>query len=176
MRQTLLTLVPTLMKRQRVEAQVLLSTFIVYVYDHNNKSHECRELLDVGSQSNFISTHMFERLGLKSDTTNIAISDINQAISAVNRIVNLRIKSRFNSFSAKIDCLILPKITRKSPMMTFWLGLEELPNNLNLADPTFHVSGLIDLLIGAELFWKLLCVGQTQTAQKHLVFQKTLLA
>ncbi|XP_071564062.1 uncharacterized protein [Temnothorax nylanderi] len=162
-------------QQQRVGAQVLLSTFIVYIYDRNNITHECRGLLDVGSQSNFISKRMFEKLGLKSDSTNIAISGINQAVNAVTRSVDIRIKSRFNSFSARINCLILPKITQNLPVAAFSMSSIAVPDNLNLADPSFCLSGPIDLLLGAELFWKLLCVGQIQTGPNNLIFQKTLL-
>lgn len=41
-----------------------------------------------------------------------------------------------------------------------------------MADPQFHVSSDIDLLIGAGLFWDLLCVGQIKS-QNHPTLQKT---
>jgi len=43
-----------------------------------------------------------------------------------------------------------------------------------LTDPRFHISD-IDLLIGAELFWNLICVGQVKSLDKHPSLQKTLL-
>jgi len=49
----------------------------------------------------------------------------------------------------------------------------QIPPNIKLADPTFHVPGKIDLLLGSEVFWKLLCVGQIQLGKLKPIFQKT---
>lgn len=43
--------------------------------------------------------------------------------------------------------------------------------NIKLADPAFHLPGKIDLLLGSEVFWSLLCVGQIQLGKT--IFQKT---
>jgi len=48
-----------------------------------------------------------------------------------------------------------------------------MPRNLKLADPQFNVSSKVDILIGAEIFWDLLCVGQIQATNYHPTLQKT---
>jgi len=50
---------------------------------------------------------------------------------------------------------------------------EYLPRNLELADPSFYKLAEIDILLGAEIFWDLLCVGQVQSSSKHPTLQKT---
>ncbi|XP_067216952.1 uncharacterized protein [Linepithema humile] len=50
-----------------------------------------------------------------------------------------------------------------------------IPPNLRLADSDFHVSADVDLLLGAEVFWDILCVGQIKATIEHPVLQKTLL-
>ncbi|XP_011882106.1 PREDICTED: uncharacterized protein LOC105569897, partial [Vollenhovia emeryi] len=52
-------------------------------------------------------------------------------------------------------------------------GEYNLPHNLNLADPQFNVSSKIDILLGAEIFWELLCVGQVKSSPSHPTLQKT---
>lgn len=47
-----------------------------------------------------------------------------------------------------------------------------IPSHIKLADPSFNVPGRIDILIGAEWFWDLLCVGQRKL-DNNLVMQKT---
>ncbi|XP_077270667.1 uncharacterized protein LOC143901909 [Temnothorax americanus] len=48
-----------------------------------------------------------------------------------------------------------------------------LPRNIELADPNFNVSSDIDILVGAEVFWTLLCVGQIKASLNHPTLQKT---
>ncbi|KAH0815109.1 hypothetical protein GEV33_007682 [Tenebrio molitor] len=50
----------------------------------------------------------------------------------------------------------------------------KIPSNIKLADPTFNKPGPIDLLLGNELFWKVLCVGKVQLGPaKRLIAQNT---
>ncbi|XP_076382761.1 uncharacterized protein LOC143260621 [Megalopta genalis] len=51
----------------------------------------------------------------------------------------------------------------------------EIPSHIELADPEFHLQRPIDMLIGAGLFWTLLCVGQHKSTS-NLLLQKTQLA
>lgn len=62
---------------------VLLSTAIVYVKDKVNKFHECRALLDVGSQSHFISEKMSNILGLQTEKTQLVVEGTNQSTNRV---------------------------------------------------------------------------------------------
>ncbi|KYM90052.1 hypothetical protein ALC53_01880 [Atta colombica] len=64
-------------------------------------------------------------------------------------------------------------ITGKIP--TFSLGRDKFnfPRNIRLADPRFHILSDIDLLIGMDLFWNLICVGQVKFSDKHSTLQKT---
>jgi hypothetical protein len=48
-----------------------------------------------------------------------------------------------------------------------------VPENIKLADPRFDCSGPVDLLIGAELFLPLMCIGQIHLAPGQPHFQKT---
>lgn len=64
-------------------------------------------------------------------------------------------------------------MTNKLPASNLKRDAFEFPRNLKLADPQFHRSLEIDLLIGAGLFWDILCVGQIKASFKHPVLQKT---
>jgi len=52
-------------------------------------------------------------------------------------------------------------------------GTYNLPRNIKLADPEFNILSSIDILIGAEVFLKLLCVGQIRASSEHPTLQKT---
>jgi len=53
------------------------------------------------------------------------------------------------------------------------IGDWKIPENLQLADPEFHIAQRVDLLIGASLFYELLCVGQIRLLPGLPLLQKT---
>lgn len=67
---------------------------------------------------------------------------------------------------------MLQKITNNIPLVTINKCYFQFPANIKLADPTFHVSSPVDILIGASLLWDLLCVGQIRS-ESHPLLQKT---
>jgi len=76
-------------------------------------------------------------------------------------------QSQLNSYTAAIECIVTDRITGKIP--TFSLGRDKFnfSRNIRLADPRFHISSDIDLLIGVDLFWNLICVGQVKSSDKY---------
>jgi len=48
----------------------------------------------------------------------------------------------------------------------------EIPSNTRVADPEFNVPREIDLLIGVEKFWDLICVGQIKLGRSKPTLQK----
>jgi hypothetical protein len=51
----------------------------------------------------------------------------------------------------------------------------KIPKNIKLADPEFNRPAKVDILLGAELFYELLCVGQIKLGSELPIMQKTLL-
>ncbi|KAF2890970.1 hypothetical protein ILUMI_15203 [Ignelater luminosus] len=49
----------------------------------------------------------------------------------------------------------------------------EIPKGLKLADPYFYNPTTIDILLGAEIFWELLSVGQVRLGSDKPILQKT---
>lgn len=67
----------------------------------------------------------------------------------------------------------MPKITKKLPQEFIHPSQFKMPSNVKLADPNFNVPSDIDLLIGAEVFWQLICIGQIEECKDHPTLQKT---
>ncbi|KAF2904783.1 hypothetical protein ILUMI_01394 [Ignelater luminosus] len=137
---------------------IYLSTAIVLVKDSNNKLQKCRLLLDVGSQGSFITKEVCKKLGLTSKSTNISISGLGQNESTVKTITTAKIKSLYNEFTLTIPLLVVAKITDPLPNFTVQLSQIKIPKNITLADPEFYIPS--NILLGADIFWQLLCVGQ----------------
>ena len=62
---------------------------------------------------------------------------------------------------------------RKCDKIVFINRKFEIPNALVLADPAFDETRPIDLLLGAGIFWKLMCVGQIHLRSDQPILQKT---
>ncbi|XP_018404425.1 PREDICTED: uncharacterized protein LOC108781051 [Cyphomyrmex costatus] len=164
--------VVTQCSQQGSAKKILLSTAIVDVFDAQSKGHTYRALLDNGSQLNFITETFTNKLRLKQQHLNIAISGVAQGgINA--RSVNVLLQSKHNSYRGRLNCVILKKITQNLPQEFVDISQLRIPSNIPLADPHFNIPDNIDILIGAEVFWQLLCIGQIKPCKAHPTIQKT---
>jgi hypothetical protein len=87
----------------------LLLTAVVLVKDCHEKYHQCRALLDAGSQSNFITRHLTNKLKLKTIPITHKIIGINAQPSNVTESVNINIKSICSDYGSNLNCLVLSK-------------------------------------------------------------------
>lgn len=155
-------------------SQVLLSTAQILIEDHDGKTHTCRALLDSGSQSNFVTSELCKRLGLQTTKINFTISGVGLSSMGVREETAIKINSRYNSYNKSISALILNKVTDNLPMISFSSKGLNIPSHMKMADPTFNRSGSIDVLLGSNVFWEILCVGQVQLGPNLPVLHKTL--
>jgi len=154
-------------------SHVMLSTAIIHMRDKSDNLHSCRVLLDSGSQPNFISRELCERLGLPQQRTDTIIDGVNSISSTSQNETTATIYSRFNKYQETLPFLIIDKVTNKIPAVAVDVDSFQIPSNIKLADPTFHLPGKIDLILGSEVFWRLLCIGQIQISKTKPTFQKT---
>lgn len=156
--------------------QVILPSALINVVDSEGNTIQCRALLDSASQSNFVTNKLAQKLKLNTTSTNTIVSGIgNLTSSKLNFKTDILIRSRINRFTATLEAILIDKITGLQPNRKFDIQNIKVPNNLSLADPYFNVPNEIDLLIGAELFWKIICVGQIRNNDDSPIFQKTML-
>lgn len=151
----------------------LLSTAIIQTFDKFGKLHDCRALLDSGSMSSFITEQFCDKLQLAKKNASFTISGIDQKQTTVNKSINIKIQSKFNRFQTPVTCLILPKITEKLPCFSFDKTSLDIPTNIALADQHFDKPAQIDILLGADVFWNLLKVGQIKLGRNKPTLQKT---
>ncbi|KOC58808.1 hypothetical protein WH47_00052 [Habropoda laboriosa] len=157
----------------KTENETLLSTAIVYIRDNRGKLQSCRVLLDSGAQSHFLTERFAKHLSLPQQKTNIPVVGINHSSSQIKSTLRATVKSRINDFKFDLTFLILPHITEIIPSRPISKAQLHIPSNIPLADPGFNTPSEIDALIGAEFFFKLLCVGQFSIANDAITLQKT---
>ncbi|KMQ88124.1 hypothetical protein RF55_12443 [Lasius niger] len=61
------------------------------------------------------------------------------------------------------------------PMIKISENQLDIPSNIALADPSYGIPGKIDVLLGASIFWELMCNRQIRRMKNSPVFQETLL-
>lgn len=151
---------------------ILLSTASVQVSDSHGNKHKAKVLLDSGSQASFITQNLFDKLNLKKSTVNVAVSGINQNALSIDSRAEIEVGSIHSDFVKTISCLIIPKIASLTAIPVDISSLA-IPKNISLADPEFNKDGEIDILIGADTFWQLTCVGQIRLGSHLPILQKT---
>lgn len=150
----------------------LLLTAVVFAQANDGSRKPCCILLDSGSQVNLISREFFNTLKLSPHSVNLSISGVNGTVTYSSQSVRVSLYSRLNSYSIVVDCVVIDRVTDNISACTKRKSVFLL-SRISLADPEFHVSSKIDILVRAEIFWDLICVGQIKASLNHPILQKT---
>ncbi|XP_050061518.1 uncharacterized protein LOC126551649 [Aphis gossypii] len=135
---------------------IILSTVLVHVSGKNGRTVLCRALLDSGSQSHFVTSSFITELGINRTKTRVIVNGISSAETTVTEMAECTVTSRLNHKQYQITGLVTPSITVKLPVNKLDTSNWHHLQGIQLADPTFHLPGKIDMLIGAEFFYDIL--------------------
>ncbi|XP_015377244.1 PREDICTED: uncharacterized protein LOC107171508 [Diuraphis noxia] len=137
------------------QGYVFLSTAIILTVDRLGKQKQCRAVLDSGSQVNFISGNLANRLQLRSQRAALPVSGIGESRVKALSYVEVSIQSRLRDYRAKLVCYVLPTIVSNLPSCPTPAQSWQIPDDLvlKLADPSFNNPGAVDLLIGGGVFF-----------------------
>lgn len=155
--------------------QVLLGTALVKVMNPVNKNtYVARVLLDAGSQSSFMTENLKHKIGLVNrNSGSLFISGINNIKVPISDRCNVNISSLSNEFRATLHCLIVPQITGPLPNMSVDTTKLNLPNYIELADPQFCQPAEVDMLLGAEIFYDIICPERIPLGKNMPILQST---
>lgn len=157
------------------EESVILATALVRIRDRFGHYVYARALLDSGSQINFITEELAQRLQIKRDEGNLNLLGIGNTNSTARSKIQATLKSRMESQEFTSEFWVLRSISKYQPDQVISTIGWSIPNNIELADPLFFKPQKVDMLIGAELFFELLSAGQIKMSPDTPVLQKTLL-
>ncbi|GFV28629.1 DUF1758 domain-containing protein [Trichonephila clavipes] len=145
------------LKGNKQTSPVLLSTAIIKIKSKSGKCIECRALIDNASQLSLISGRLKEKLDIPVKSEKHKISGIN-GVNAETSLHSCTIEftPHFSSLKFNLEAIVVNKVT--SPLPNFQFKNRQFPHlkNLKLADPNFHISKPIDVLLGAEIYADLL--------------------
>ncbi|XP_066585538.1 uncharacterized protein [Prorops nasuta] len=155
----------------------LITTALIRVKTNNNTSSLCcRALLDTDATANFIAESVLRKLCIRPLQCEMPVNTINNVSITTKGIIQLNLQSTDGTFSKNITCLSVPKIADSIPGNCIPRNLVPIPANIKLADPEFHLSRPIDLIIGAGVTLSLFMIGQinlTPDNKNDLYLQKT---
>ncbi|GFV31151.1 DUF1758 domain-containing protein [Trichonephila clavipes] len=144
------------LKGNKQTSPVLLSTSIIKIQSKSGKCIECKALIDNASQLSLISGRLKEKLDIPVKSEKHKISGIN-GVNAETSLHSCTIEfiPHFSSLKFNLEAIV-NKVTSSLP--NFQFKNRQFPHlkNLKLADPNFHISKPIDVLLGAEIYADLL--------------------
>nr|CAI5845597.1 unnamed protein product [Callosobruchus analis] len=152
---------------------VLLSTASVVVMGERGKKSIVRAVLDSGSQSSYLVADLCDELEIEKEKINLTVEGINNTVSQIKYKCSVEIQSVSNDYKKVIECFVVPEITGVVPNVPIDMTKLNMPRNVALADPNFTVPSRISMLIGADLFYDLLCIGQTKLGPGMPILQRT---
>lgn len=130
-------------------------------------------MLDPGSQSSLITNKLCEDLQLDKSDVSVNLEAINGTSCIIKYKCGIKIAACDGRYEFQLSCLVVPEITSSLPNSKIDIQDLQIPSNVKLDDPQFHVPARVDILIGADKFWNLLCVGQFKVGKVQLTMQKT---
>ncbi|XP_065356165.1 uncharacterized protein LOC135950558 [Calliphora vicina] len=154
---------------------ILLGTAMIDICYLDNR-YQARALIDSGSKGSFISERLFNLLKLPSTRTNAQVSGLNNTISAsVDKQCSFLISSNLNpDIQLLITALVVPHLSGRLPSKTFDRSLFSQLPPIQLADPQFHTSSKVDILIGGDLFPSIMRSGVKHNVCGSLIAQETI--
>ncbi|XP_055522917.1 uncharacterized protein LOC129717097 [Wyeomyia smithii] len=149
-------------------AKVLLATAVFIIEDVDGNRYPARALLDSGSESNFVTERLSQRLKVSRDRVEVSVLGIGHTTIKVKQKIRATIRSRISSFSRELSFLVLPKVTVNLPTSNINTERWEIPNGVQLADPTFFESKAVDLVLGIEAFFDFFETGRRISLGQHM--------
>ncbi|XP_061396698.1 uncharacterized protein LOC133332313, partial [Musca vetustissima] len=154
---------------------VLLGTAMVNIL-HLGVPYLVRALIDPASESSFLSERLQNRLKLPVHSTNATISGVNCTVSATSRkSCSLRIGSPVDSCVVlETIAFVLPSISGNIPSFAVSSDLKSQIPDLQLADFNLFDPRPVDLLLGADLYPKILLAGCRSLLSGSLLAQNSI--
>ena len=134
-----------------------------------------RALLDSCSNANLMTQKFLTSLQLPTKQCFVDIGAVDETSTVSEKYVKATFFSTYNNTKHQLNFLIVPKIVERVPNETFPREKFNIPKNIKLADPQFHVPRPIDVLLASGPTMSSLAIGQIKLASENskITLQKT---
>lgn len=140
--------------------QSMLATSLITINDKQGNPITFRALCDPGSQINLMTTDAYQKLRFGQVRRQFNFIGVGGIESTAAGQVSVLYKSRFatgNRFG--MAAIVVRKITSPLPLSNLNKSKWKHLDGITLADPTFHIQGEIDILLGAGAFSEIIKPG-----------------
>ena len=136
-----------------------------------------RALLDTCFTVNLITEKFAISINTSKQTCAVNIGAVDGLCTVSNHYTKASFVSNYNDSIYELNFLIVPSITDFIPNEEFPRQLFNIPENLQLADPQFHVPKPVDVLVASRTTLSILAVGQVELRHEEssIILQKTTL-
>ncbi|XP_055623266.1 uncharacterized protein LOC129766702 [Toxorhynchites rutilus septentrionalis] len=138
---------------------VFLATAVVKIEDYYGNTLFARALLDGCSERNLMSEQLAQKLALNRKHDPLAFQGIGQSTANSKQSAMATIRSRCTDFVVDLKFHILPEFKPILPSNQVSIVNWNIPSHIQLADPQFFEPNQIDVIIGADIYFNLLCDG-----------------
>ncbi|XP_059221391.1 uncharacterized protein LOC131996003 [Stomoxys calcitrans] len=128
---------------------ILLRTALVRV-EHQGELFTLRALIDPGSQRTFITQRIQKRLQIPTSRAHFEIFGIGEQTQTSEKECQLVIVAEKYDVRFTVSAIVLPKMTKWLPSVSFEVSNPSDLEELDLADPNFNKSAQIDLILGND--------------------------
>ncbi|XP_065368817.1 uncharacterized protein LOC135961248 [Calliphora vicina] len=153
---------------------VLLGTALVDIYS-NDLKYTVRALIDSASEATFISKKLQNRLLLKTRSSQTEVHGLNGALTATStQLCYIRIGSPIDdTFETFTDAFVVKKLTGQLPYFPSLALNDSEFSDLRRADPQIPNFSEIELLLGGDIYPKIIRNGLRWESTQSLVAQQT---
>ncbi|GBN42444.1 hypothetical protein AVEN_98124-1 [Araneus ventricosus] len=116
--------------------------------------------LESASKVNFNDSDCAMSLGLKRNRIHSSVSVIHGLAQDIKYETNTIISNNDNSFHEGLRFMVVPNISSVTPSCNLDISRLYLPKHIKLADPSLHKTAKISILLGAQVFFKIIKADQ----------------
>lgn len=156
---------------------VLLGTAQCHIVDTDGNICVLRAIIDSASQRDLITTECCKRLKLKMRAPqNKYVSGVGDVTNPIEGVTCLTIRSKFDdSVRFNIQPVVVNRITNELPTAKIDASRLDYLNNIPLADCNYFTPANIDLILGADVFARIVGPNTISRAAGEPVAIETLL-
>lgn len=151
--------------------EVILGTAFVNIICRGDV-FKVRALIDPASQSTIISEKLQRVLNLPVRSVNAEISGVNGPGPSKKECLFILGSPLDRHFKLQVEGLVLPELAIKLPNHTVDVAPSAL-SGIELADPNFSKSSPVDIIIGGEIYPKIMRIGAKLEVLGELMAQET---
>lgn len=141
-----------------MSSSVLLGTALCNTLDADGNIVVMRALIDSASQTDLITTECCKRLKIKlHEPKSKSVSGVGDITNPIEGVACLTIRSRFDeSVRFTIQPVVVNRITSELPTAKIDVARLDYLNNIPLADNNYYTPANIDLILGTDLFARII--------------------